>query len=1092
MNPTKVAIITRTRNRPLMMPRCIESVLGQDCPDWKHIIVNDGGERDELEAVLDPYRNRYGDRLQVVHNPISLGMQSASNRGIEASQSDYLAIHDDDDSWEPAFLSRCLKRLADYDRKHPGTPAGGVITQINWIVEEIRDTGLVEVWRGDYLPVKQVGLFDAFRRNPTAPIAFLYRRDAHQRLGLYEQKYDVLGDWVFLLELLKEFEVLALDEKLANYHWRSADAVTPEKYANTVTAQLSHHLDLRNRFVNEKLRAALRAVPHLEGPFLAIAQPLLETAETAKAIQQSQQNLAGWTEATTRTLDARFAGILAVLEQKTSREETDRVHEALRTQLVEVRETQLKTLDVLGKVLEELARVKERDYWSQKALDRHSLDLDFVRGTLNRHSHELHETLAKVRNVFKRLRRWEFLLTRDPELHDARTEIEELNQDSFDEADQQSDAPCMKAARHWMAHAEVVSFDVFDTALMRRCGDPWAVFERVNRQLAEAGIDYPEFPRHRREAEHEVRGRNEANGIGDVTLDEIYAQMNATHGLSIEDAETTKQLELETERATAAANPSILQLVGEVLKSGKRVVFISDMYLPKAEVERLLRDAGYPDCPVYVSSVHRVTKHTGELFGVVLEDLGITSEHLLHLGDNRTSDFDMARKQGIRAIHWTGISGGLPLVEQVHPFADWKHKTLTARMAWGLARVRRAQCSHADRLDRFWEMIGYEVAGPAYFNFLSWVIRNARQDGVQSLFFLSRDGYYLTQAFEMIKEARDLGNLEGRYLYASRRLFNLATHGYLDDQVLEFLLSPNPFLRVRDFVERIGLEIEAHRVGLAQHGFKHLNKILTRPTGGFKSEAIRENLAAFFQSIAPEIERLANEEAEQLLAYFHEMGVDQAHTAVVDIGWGASSLLAIQELVGRVRPGHQQVGYYFGTWKFAQPTLDAGCLLKSYFMHLESPPSSCELLTGTIEALEFMFTAPHGSVEGLRQENGKILPVEAAIENESRDLNNLRRMHEAGLDFIRDMLAGGAPVGEDDPVEGGYLQAAFKRFLKNPTRAEAQRYGALKMRDSFGSQSRLRPLAMVPKPRFFKSRAIEEGLHEAYWKNGYAALLRTH
>jgi glycosyltransferase involved in cell wall biosynthesis len=82
-----VAIITRTKNRPILLPRAIESVLSQSFKDWIHVIVNDGGDPAELEAVIEPHLPAYKGRLSIMHHAVSLGMEAASNAGIHSSQS---------------------------------------------------------------------------------------------------------------------------------------------------------------------------------------------------------------------------------------------------------------------------------------------------------------------------------------------------------------------------------------------------------------------------------------------------------------------------------------------------------------------------------------------------------------------------------------------------------------------------------------------------------------------------------------------------------------------------------------------------------------------------------------------------------------------------------------------------------------------------------------------------------------------------------------------------------------------------------------------------------------------------------------------
>ena len=52
------------------------------------------------------------------------------------------------------------------------------------------------------MPLKSVELFAASADNPFAPIAFVYRRAVHERIGLFDERFSVVGDWDFNLRFL--------------------------------------------------------------------------------------------------------------------------------------------------------------------------------------------------------------------------------------------------------------------------------------------------------------------------------------------------------------------------------------------------------------------------------------------------------------------------------------------------------------------------------------------------------------------------------------------------------------------------------------------------------------------------------------------------------------------------------------------------------------------------------------------------------------------------------------------------------------------------------------------------------------------------
>ena len=94
----------RTKDRALFLSRAVSSVLGQTYSNWTLVVVNDGGDPAAVDAVLAEHAHRLADRVTVVHNPASVGMEAASNIGIRHANTHYLLIHDDDDTLEPEFL----------------------------------------------------------------------------------------------------------------------------------------------------------------------------------------------------------------------------------------------------------------------------------------------------------------------------------------------------------------------------------------------------------------------------------------------------------------------------------------------------------------------------------------------------------------------------------------------------------------------------------------------------------------------------------------------------------------------------------------------------------------------------------------------------------------------------------------------------------------------------------------------------------------------------------------------------------------------------------------------------------------------------
>ena len=135
----RVTVVTRTRNRPLMLKRAVQSVGAQSFQDLELVIVNDAGSTEPVESALKSAPEWLQERTRVVTNETSHGREAALEDGLAVSSCEFFAIHDDDDSWEPGFLAACVAHLDE----HPGH--GAVATRCDLISETVTEEGLSEV-----------------------------------------------------------------------------------------------------------------------------------------------------------------------------------------------------------------------------------------------------------------------------------------------------------------------------------------------------------------------------------------------------------------------------------------------------------------------------------------------------------------------------------------------------------------------------------------------------------------------------------------------------------------------------------------------------------------------------------------------------------------------------------------------------------------------------------------------------------------------------------------------------------------------------------------------------------------------------------
>jgi glycosyltransferase involved in cell wall biosynthesis len=245
----RVHIVLRTKERPALLARALDDILGQRHTNWTLTVVNDGGTPSPVDRLLAERAGALASRESVIHNPASNGMEAAANQGVRAGDAPFVAIHDDDDTWHPDFLERSVQWLA----AHAESPAVASRTEIVW--ERAHMDGFEELSREVFLPdLEQVTLSDLLRFNTCVPISMLYRAAALHGVGLFDESLQVTGDWECNLRLAVTGPIGFLgDQPLAYWHQRPGAA---GELGNSVIALSDDHRRADRLVRDRALRAS--------------------------------------------------------------------------------------------------------------------------------------------------------------------------------------------------------------------------------------------------------------------------------------------------------------------------------------------------------------------------------------------------------------------------------------------------------------------------------------------------------------------------------------------------------------------------------------------------------------------------------------------------------------------------------------------------------------------------------------------------------------------------------------------------------------------------------------------------------------------
>lgn len=489
---------------------------------------------------------------------------------------------------------------------------------------------------------------------------------------------------------------------------------------------------------------------------------------------------------------------------------------------------------------------------------------------------------------------------------------------------------------------KLASFDIFDTTLIRKCGKPINIFYLLAHKLYPNDCEKREaFFEWRKGAE---RGLSAVLGGRETTINDIY-----NSNIISKFKEYSRNELIEAEKAieieNLVANPEIKTVIADKRNQGYTVCFISDMYLDSETLEKALRREGCLEGEekVFVSCEEGARKSTGALYNVVCKRLNPDSWE--HYGDHPISDLRRAKEAGVKAK-----LVGTPFTTTEQSLCNSNNYALSCLA--GLQRAARIINGNSSH-----DTLATDFVAAAYIPYIHFILENAKKEGIERLYFLSRDGYILQKIAE--EWQTQYPEIELKYLFVSRKALLLP---YLTNATADkFLAIQDKHTitgkKIKELLLSLGIEsedvlkhFEYEKVAKKEQESDFLNKVFR------KESALRK-----------QINKAANEKRSILNSYFIQEGLfDNKKNAMVDVGWLGTTRLMINSIL-REEGCNDTKFFYYG---MRGDALSKEC--GTYSSYLSSQEISTEL-TALVE--HYFSASPYPSTIGYIKEQERITPI---------------------------------------------------------------------------------------------------------------------
>lgn len=294
---------------------------------------------------------------------------------------------------------------------------------------------------------------------------------------------------------------------------------------------------------------------------------------------------------------------------------------------------------------------------------------------------------------------------------------------------------------------DVISFDIFDTLILRPFAKPTDLFMVVGNKLK-----IIDFMRIRMEAEKAARDEAMVlKGNHEVSIYEIYEKVSRKTGI---DVQKGVDAEFETEMEFCFANPYMKRVYDLLKDQGKKIILTSDMYLPADMMEKLLKSCGYEGYQkLYISCDYECNKRSGGLYKTIRHEMGDAAK-IIHIGDNYTTDVNSAKSNGFETSYYKNCQD---IGKQ------YRSDNMSELVGSFYAGIINTHLHNGSKQYSPYYEYGYIYGGLYVTGYCNWIHKKAKEEKVDKILFLSRDGYIYQKVFNQMFD--DVSN---EYVYWSR------------------------------------------------------------------------------------------------------------------------------------------------------------------------------------------------------------------------------------------------------------------------------------------------------------------------------------
>ena len=421
---------------------------------------------------------------------------------------------------------------------------------------------------------------------------------------------------------------------------------------------------------------------------------------------------------------------------------------------------------------------------------------------------------------------------------------------------------------------DIISFDIFDTLILRPFKDPQDLFRMLG--IRHNILNFYEI---RKKAQKTAREKaKKVYGHTEVTIYDIYKEINLITNLNIENG---VKIEFEAEKNFCYANPYMKKVFDKLIAKGKEVIIISDMYIPHDMMKELLESCGYyGEKALFVSCDYSMTKLYGDLYKYVKENY-VHDKSIIHVGDNQKADIKSANENNIESYYYKRNGE----IENEISKIDMS-KTIGSIYKGIVSNYLNNGCIQDKTTDIFYKY-GFMYSGIFILGYVNWIHKYAKENNIDKLLFLARDGYILKMVYERL-----YNDIPSEYcLWSRNAALKTSPEKDLERYIWQFVtrvVDKGQKVTIKELLNKLNFNFLEKEFTIRNI---NLNDIMNMKYAKLLKEFILKNKEIVIAK--------SKENNEGARKYYEEKVGNSKRVGIVDIGYRGSGAIALKDLFSR-------------------------------------------------------------------------------------------------------------------------------------------------------------------------------------------------